>query len=379
MTKKAAKEGLNKPLQFKSKKVAYKPWNLRSTTQLDVVCFDYSIGSDLTQFNEVYVWDLDKTYLDTKIDSFKGLMRAIFEKSQTKKNIPGANELIKSIARYRSKHLSETIFPLFFVSASPPQMENKIKEKFSLDGLNPLMMFYKDNLKNIAPKRFSFLKKQIGYKVHALMQLRLLLNPDVKMLCFGDDSESDAIIYTLFSDICARRHTPGDLVNLLDELDINQQQADEIIRLQSLIEVQDPVEKVFINLATDTDPQYYLKFGRRCLATYDSFQIALDLVQDQRLSLEELGQVIDEMKIKFQFTNDQLVWSFTDLVKRRVLGLSSFEMIKNYLIEKKIMSQNWKSPAEPFREKRVIAGKVYDLDGYSEPWIRSDVDYINDY
>jgi hypothetical protein len=38
-------------------------------------------------------------------------------------------------------------------------MENKIIEKFQLDGIQPLMMFYKDNLKNLAPKRFSFLKK----------------------------------------------------------------------------------------------------------------------------------------------------------------------------------------------------------------------------
>lgn len=355
------------------------PWNERSRTQLDVVSFDYTKGIDLAGFNEVYVWDLDKTYLDTKIDSFKGLLKTIFEKSQTKKNVPGTSALMKSVSRYRQKHFTEKVFPLFFVSASPPQMENKIIEKFQLDGIQPLMMFYKDNLKNLAPKRFSFLKKQLGYKIQALLQLRLLLHPEVKMVCFGDDSESDAAAYTLFSDICARRHTDLQLQKLLDRLGVNRHQIEEIFRLQSLIEIHDPLDKIYINLATDTDPQYYMKYGRRCLATYDSFQIALDLVQDQRLSLEELGSVMKELMNKYQYTKDQIVSSFTDLAKRRVLGLSSFEMVKNYLIEEKIMSQSWKSPVEPFREKKVIQGHVYELDGYHEPWIKKDIDYLNDY
>lgn len=356
-----------------------KSWKQRSMTQLDVVCFDYTQGIDLSSFNEVYIWDLDKTYLDTKIDSFKGLMRAVFETSQSKKNVPGASELIRSISRFRSKHFSEKVFPLFFVSASPPQMESKIIEKFNLDQIYPLMMFYKDNLKNLAPKRFSFLKKQVGYKLQSLLQLRLLLNPKVKILCFGDDSESDATIYSLFSDICARRQTSRQLVELLEDLGVNSQQIDEILRLQSLIEVQDPVDKIYINLATDTDPQYYMKYGRRCLATYNSFQIAIDLVQDQRLSLEEFGQVIMSLMEKYQFTQDQLINNFVDLVKRRVIGLSTFEMIKNYLIEQKMMTQDWKTPVVPQKEKKVLAGRVYELEGYHESWVRKNIDYVREY
>lgn len=355
------------------------PWQARSESNLDVICFDYSQGVDLSKFNEVYIWDLDKTYLDTKIDSFKGLLSAIFEKSLTKKNIPGASELIKSISRFRKKHFSEGTFPLFFVSASPPQMETKIYEKFQLDDNKPLMMFYKDNLKNLVPSRFSFLKRQIGYKLQALLQLRVQLRENVKIICFGDDSESDAIIYTLFSDICARRKTTQQLSKLLDRLGVNMAQIEEILRLQNLIEIQDPVDKIYINLATDTDPQYYLKFGRRCLATYDSFQIAIDLVQDQRLSLEEMGHIIDELQVKYNFSSYMIVKSFEDMIRRRILGLSSFEMIKNYLIEKKILNQNWLSPVEVLKEKRVESGKVYELEGIFEPWIRPDIDYLNDY
>jgi hypothetical protein len=356
-----------------------RPWNKRAEMNLDVCYFNYDLSKKQDSFAEVYVWDLDKTYLDTTIDSFKGLMATIFENSFSKKSIAGANELIKSLARYRKKNFSETDFPLFFVSASPPQMESKIYEKFQLDEISPIAMFYKDNLRNLRPSRFTFLKRQIGYKLQALMQLRLNLGDDVRMLCFGDDSESDVVIYNLFSDICARRHTKVQLEKLLEKMGVGPLQIEEIIRLQSITVIQDPVEKIYINLATDTDASYYTKFGRRTLATYDSFQIALDLVQDQRLSLVELGNVIGEMKNKFNFSNSQITQSFEDLIRRRVLGLSSFEMIKNYMIEKQIIPMSWSTKLKPLREKTVENGHVYELDGLHEPWIPVEIDYLHDY
>ena len=44
-------------------------WKERSTTNLDVVYFDYETKAKLENSDVVYIWDLDKTYLDTSIDS----------------------------------------------------------------------------------------------------------------------------------------------------------------------------------------------------------------------------------------------------------------------------------------------------------------------
>jgi len=199
------------------------------------------------------------------------------------------------------------------------------------------------------------------------------------MICFGDDSESDAIIYNLFSDICARRHTENQLTEILGDFGVSDAQIDEILRLQALIPIQDPVEKIYINLATDTDPEYYLKFGRRTIPTSNTFQVALDLVQDQRLSLEELGNVIEDLNKKYGFTYDQLIACFEDMVRRRVLGLCSFEMLKNYFIEKKMIPISWSSRFEPLKEKIIDNGRVYELDGLFEPWVPRHIDYFNDY
>ncbi len=354
-------------------------WKQRSTSNLDVVYFEYKSESKLENFSEVYIWDLDKTYLDTSIDSLSGLMQTVLEKAFTKKNVPGTPDLIRSLSRYRKKNFQDENFPLFFVSASPPQMESKVYEKFTIDDIHPVGMFYKDNLRNLSPKRILFLKKQIGYKIQSLMQLRTRLSKEVRMICFGDDSESDATIYNLFSDICARRHTEAQLSDLLADLGVNFGQIDEILRLQNIVPIQDPVEKVYINLATDTDPEYYLKYGRRTLPTYNSFQVALDLVQDQRMSLEELGFIADGLVEKFRFTPEQLVHAFEELIRRRVMGLSSFEMIKNYFIEKKFLGHSWKPRSQPLKEKTTDNGHVYELEGIFEPWIYKQIDYLNDY
>ena len=113
------------------------------------------------------------------------------------------------------------------------------------------------------------------------------------------------------------------------------------------------------------------------MATYDTFQVALDLVQDQRLSLQQLGNVIQSLIQKYQISNTMLIRHFDDLIRRRVLGLSTFEMIKNYLIELKIISHSWAPQYQPLKEKIVENGHVYQLDGLFEPWIKSNNDYLN--
>src|SRR5690606_26394960 len=233
---------------------------------------------------EAYLWDVDKTYLDTKFETFRGLLRVATEKASQKKNIPGTAQLALCLkSAWKRKHRSED-FPIFFVTASPPQMERKIREKLRLDGIDPRGIFCKDNLQNLWPRRFWRLNKQVGYKIQALLQLRSLLAEDVRLIMFGDDGEADSIIYSLFSDICARRMDTSELRKVLNAYFVMDSQVDTIFRLRDDLPKNDPVEKVYINLAEDTDADYYKKFGRRTLPTYNSLQAALDLLQDGRLS-----------------------------------------------------------------------------------------------
>jgi len=157
-------------------------WRKTAEINGDVVFFRYAPEGVTKGIEEVFVWDLDKTYLDTTIDSIQGLIKTIMEKALNKKNVPGTDTLLRNLAQYRSQTKGTEYFPIYFITASPPQLEDRIAEKLYIDNINPLGCFYKDNLKNLTPSRFWRLTKQVGYKLQALMQLRTMLGENVKQI-----------------------------------------------------------------------------------------------------------------------------------------------------------------------------------------------------
>ena len=353
-------------------------WKSRAEVLGDVVFFKYSQSLIEKQAREIFVWDLDKTYLDTTLDTLSGLWMTLVERAFYKKNIPGAKSLLQVLSKDWMRSQGMSRFPIFFITASPPQMEERISEKFAYDEIKPLGCFYKDNLKNLHPKRLWRLNKQVGYKVQALMQLRTQLGSDVKQCLFGDDSESDAIIYSLYSDICARRIPTAEIRNILRALWVTSEQIDEIIQLQSRVPTQDPVQKIYINLAVDTDADYYLKFGRRILPTENSFQIAVDLFQDGRLTLQGVQTVAQDLIYNYGFSADELLRSFEALIRRKILGQKAVQQVVPYFIEKGLFYSHY-TPSLEVPEEEILDGtSVIQLKGHHEPWVPDRIDYLRE-
>lgn len=354
-------------------------WQERSEIQEDVVFFRYVNQGLEKGTDEVFVWDLDKTYLDTAIESLGQLLMTLVERAFNKKNVPGTRTLLQVLSQSWTQSHGQTRLPIYFITASPPQMEERISEKFVFDKIKPFGCFYKDNLRNLTPKRFWRLTKQVGFKVHALLKLRVRLKENVKQVCWGDDSESDAIIYNLYSDICSRRIGPQDLRQVLKSFLVVGEQIDAILLLQSQIPENDPVEKIYINLAVDTDPDYYLKFGRRTVPTYNTFQVALDLLQDGRLGLPETYTVAQDMIFNYGFTPEELGRSFDELIRRRLIGEICAREAIAFFIEKGLFAPSFKPTLAPAKETKVVDGKVFELEGHYEPWVPEHIDYLRDY
>lgn len=344
-------------------------WQDRAEVNGDVAFFRY-VSENIEQNNaEVFVWDLDKTYLDTTVDSLSGLLQTILERAFAKKNIPGTDTLLRALSQYRQQLRGQQYFPIYFITASPPQMEERISEKFSIDNIRPFGCFYKDNLKNIRPGRFWRLTKQVGYKLQALMQLRCRLHPEIRQICWGDDSESDAIIYNLYSDICSRRMSANDIRLVLEKLHVTGEQVDTILHLQTQVPEQDPVERIYINLATDTDPEYYFKFGRRTLATYNTFQGALDLYQLGKIDLPGVYGVAEDMIQSYGYTPEELTQSFDELIRRRVLTDKTYESCRTFFMERGLLYPGYVPSMVPLKENEDL----------HEVWMNPHVDYLNDY
>jgi hypothetical protein len=359
--------------------MAIKDWKARSQILGDVVFFRYVQHDVEKSFEEVFVWDLDKTYLDTSWGSLKELWRTALEKAGQKRNIPGTGSLVRALKTSWEEERGARAFPIFFITASPPQMEVSIREKLELDEILPLGAFFKDNLKNLKPKRLWRLTQQVGFKVQALLQLRVRLKEDVRQVLWGDDSESDAVIYSLYSDICARRWSEKELLNVLRGLHVVGEQTDTILDLQDQIPVGDPVEKIYINLATDTDPDYYLKFGRRMVPTYNTFQAALDLKQDGRLSAEQVVRVAQDMVTNYGFTNEELESSFDNLVRRQLLAESTVKELLPLLQTQALFAPDFAPSIEAKPIASQIGKRVYALEGVHEPWVPEHIDYLNEF
>ncbi len=320
-------------------------WRKIAKIDGDVVFFDYVRGDFSKNAPLVFTWDVDKTYLDTNITTLSGLWKTIREKAFQKKNIPGTATLLRALRDSYSQN-SETL-PLYFITASPPQMEKKIRAKLLIDEIHPYGAFYKDNLRNLKPSRFRFLTRQIGFKLQALLQLRKMLRDDVQQILWGDDTESDALVYSLYSDICAKKMTPMEILKLLENLNVQDNQIQNILSLTEGIPQHDPVKRVYINLAEDTDPDYYIKFGRRMLPTYNTFQVVIDL------------------------SKEEIFWSIEDMVQRGAIKKETLEKIIKLLNENGILLEHFRFAQ---KTKMILEKPMEDAE-----WIPNHIDYLNDY
>src|SRR5690606_9614142 len=104
-----------------------------------------------------------------------------------------------------------------------------------------------------------------------------------------------------------------------------------ILSLKEEIPKYDPVERIYINLATDTDPDYYVKFGRRTLPTYNSFQIALDLFQDEKIKEAALLSIAQVLISSYAFSKEEIFSAVEDLIQRQGLKKEKVESIVQLL------------------------------------------------
>lgn len=355
-------------------------WRERAEVSSDVVFFRYATDTLERDAREVYVWDLDKTYLDTTFETLKGIFRTALEKAFQKRNVPGTATLVRALRNsWQSTRSGKNDFPIYFITASPPQLENKIHQKLNLDGIYPFGVFFKDNLQNLRPSRFWRLTKQVGFKIQALLQMRLHLGDRVRQVLWGDDSESDAIIYSLYSDICARRLSEKEIRQVLNAHFVTGEQVETILELALKIPEQDPVEKIYINLADDTDSEYYVKFGRRTVPSYDSFQTALDLFQDKRLTEEQVILVAHDMIQNYGVTREELQASLSDLVRRNILGAPAVDALFEPLKERGVFLKNFALSERPKAIATQIGDRVFELEGNYDPWVPDRIDYLHDY
>ncbi len=276
----------------------------------------------------IFVWDIDKTYLASEIDSLRGMLKIPFEFAIDKRTIPGADNLLRLLRRPTSDSPASGIY---FVSASPNQLRGTIEKKMLLDGVEHDGITLKDWTAIVRSGRMAKLKEQIGYKLSALLLGRRDLGWRAREILFGDDSESDALIYSLYTDICAGRLRENPLKQTLLKNGVPHQDTNYIVNLSNDLPQEDLVERIFIHTEKDKTMTEFAHWGPRLVACRDTFQMTLVLIRDGHLKSNALRSQVSNLTQDHHFSRDMLAASIHDLVSRQELNATDENTIQQAL------------------------------------------------
>ena len=268
----------------------------------------------------VYIWDIDKTYLATTFETWRGLIKTAFEKAHEKKNIAGTATLLREIYKGRGENKQN---PIFFISASPPQMKKVIEKKMSLDGISYDGIVFKDNLKNIYKWKFKKIREQVGYKLKELLRLKSLLPQDSREYLFGDNYENDPLIYSLYSDICSEQLSQDELKIIFTKFKVHPEDQEDIFSLIPRLHYSDSVEKIFIHLVKKADIQTVSRFNSKIIPTFNSFQAALALYDVGLIYRNSVIHVVEDLYNHFGFSQVNIAQSLLDSYERSIIGEST--------------------------------------------------------
>lgn len=259
----------------------------------------------------IFRWDLDKTYLRTDFDTVRDLLRTALLKPEQRQNVPGTGALLRALTRLSD----ESRVVVTFISGSPEQMRSKIERKFALDGVRPDIFVLKPQLRLLLRGKFRAIRGQVGYKLNALLRIRMQ-TPLAPETLFGDDAEQDAFIYSLYADIVSCAISVSQLESILKEAQVYQDTALRILERASRVQANPTVERIFINLDRKSPPGQFLVFGPRVVPIIDYFQAAVVLYGDGILDARGLFQVVADMIVDADYALTDFGSSFQDIARR---------------------------------------------------------------
>lgn len=272
---------------------------------------DPATGSQRNAVRLITRWDLDKTYLYTEFDTVRDLVRTAIESPEQKRDVPGAALLLRELAKDDVR--------VHIVSGSPRQLGGRLARKLSLDGVRYDKLTLKPNLSNLLRFRFRAVHDQLGYKLPELLNARLddqERAPVAQEVLVGDDAEADALVYSLYADLCAGHVDVEQLSRVLSATRVYSDRRRECLRIVPRIAQKSVVSRILIHLDRQSPPSKFWVYGKRLVPFYNYLQAAFVLAEDRFLSGDSVLRLAREFIDKHHFDVDSLARSYLDLMRR---------------------------------------------------------------
>lgn len=278
---------------------------------------------------EVFTCDIDRTYLDTRFSSLKGLARIPFEGALDKVTIPGMAQLLKEVRRGPEDVSRHT--PIYFVSASPTQLRKVLERKFLLDGIEFDGTTFKDWGRLLRRGRLRGLKKQVAFKLAALLGNRSALPPGSQEILLGDDLEVDSLVYGLYADILEGRILPRDLPRVLAHNGVSAEDVQGIVELKLRAgNIRGGVRRALIRMERSASPEAFIGYWPWLVPCQDAFQMALALWDQGSLSDHGVMRVARNLRLR-QVSEGALETGLHELARRGLLSSSQVDRMGTLL------------------------------------------------
>jgi hypothetical protein len=240
--------------------------------------------------------DVDLTYLNTDFMSTTGKLELLVQRAADRQTLPAMELVYRGLRRGGS---SADDLPLSFLSGSPNFFKLVLEEKMRRDRVaedGVVLKPFKDiiaakvtdvDLGGIVPA----LEEQVGYKLSALLRLRLDVPVETREILLGDDSEADAVAYYLYHQLTSRQLALDALLARLDEVKVDATWktviADLAPKVVAVLPAQPPVIAIYINATGKPNARFPVAtWTVPALTRYHTgaWPLALDLFEDGRMS-----------------------------------------------------------------------------------------------
>lgn len=207
---------------------------------------------------DVFIWDIDKTYLDTRFSSLRGLLAIPFELAIDKRALPGTVPLLRALRHGPGD--DSVVAPIYFISGSPKHLRKVVERKMTIDGVQFDGISFKDQLGLLKAGRPRGITEQVGYKLKALLCYRREHPAGARYSLFGDDVERDLDSFLLFGEVCAGLRGPA-LRARLTSMGVHADDVGAAASLADTLPIEaDPVERIYIHEVkggriTSSDPR----------------------------------------------------------------------------------------------------------------------------
>jgi len=293
---------------------------------------------------DVVVCDIDRTYLYTRFSSLEGMARIPLEWAVDKVDIAGMVRLLQELRRgprRRSRHT-----PLYFISASPPQMRRVIERKMLMDGVEYDGTTFKDWVGVLLAGKLRRMREQLGFKITALLHGRQALPRRAREVLIGDDLESDAMAYTMYADILSGRLPEGRVMDVLRRHGVSRADAWDIAELKRMVGERDGVRRIYIRMERHNEPDVFLDYAPHLVACRGPLQMATSMLDEGLISRAGLVRVARDLVGRGQ-TTDQVAERLRDSVARGLLAPEKLAGIVDKLRRAGIEVQVGTAAADP--------------------------------